>query len=113
LVAEVRQRCTALGDANGVSVETTVLVDQPPTPMAPTLLDAIESSIRHRGLSYRRMVSGAGHDSQILGRHVPTAMIFVPSRGGRSHSPAEHTPHEQLMPGVQTLADVLDRISNE
>lgn len=59
------------------------------------------------------MVSGAGHDSQILGRKFPTAMIFVPSRDGRSHSPAEFTPPEQLLPGVQSLADALDALARE
>ncbi len=58
-------------------------------------------------------MSGAGHDSQILGCQIPTAMLFVPSRAGRSHSPAEFTPDEQLLPGVQTLADVLAELADE
>jgi allantoate deiminase len=113
LLAEVIRCCTALGDPNGVMVETTVLVDQSPTPMDAGLLDTIESCIRRRGASCRRLVSGAGHDSQILGRQIPTAMIFVPSRDGRSHSPAEYTAHPQVEAGVQTLADVLDEVSGE
>jgi acetylornithine deacetylase/succinyl-diaminopimelate desuccinylase-like protein len=40
-------------------------------------------------------------------------MIFVPSRAGRSHSPAEFTPNEQLLPGVQTLADVLVELADD
>jgi acetylornithine deacetylase/succinyl-diaminopimelate desuccinylase-like protein len=88
-------------------VTSTVLVDQPPTPMDQPVIATIEQAVRRRGFTYRRMVSGAGHDSQILGRHVPTAMIFVPSRDGRSHSPAEFTAPEQLLRGVQVLADTL------
>jgi acetylornithine deacetylase/succinyl-diaminopimelate desuccinylase-like protein len=38
-------------------------------------------------------------------------MIFVPSRDGRSHSPAEFTPMEQIIPGVQTLADALEDLA--
>jgi acetylornithine deacetylase/succinyl-diaminopimelate desuccinylase-like protein len=56
------------------------------------------------------MISGAGHDGQILGRQAPTAMIFVPSRDGRSHSPAEFTPLEQIIPGVQILADAVEEL---
>jgi N-carbamoyl-L-amino-acid hydrolase len=44
-----------------------------------------------RGLSHRRMTSGAGHDAQMIARIAPAAMIFVPSRGGISHNPREHT----------------------
>lgn len=109
----VRTRCAEIGAVNGVDVESMVLVDQPPTPMDPRLVDLAEAAIRRRGRSVRRLVSGAGHDSQILGRKVPTAMIFVPSRGGRSHSPAEHTPPEQYLPGVQALADTLEALATE
>jgi allantoate deiminase len=107
LTAAVSRRCQEIGNARGVAAETNVLVDQPPTPMSERLVDQIEQVIQRRGWSHRRMVSGAGHDSQILGRQIPTAMIFVPSRGGRSHSPAEFTSLEQIIPGVVTLAETL------
>jgi allantoate deiminase len=107
LVDEIGQRCRAIAADHGLAVETELLVDQPPTPMDPTMIQLVERVIQRRGWTYRRMVSGAGHDSQILGRRIPTVMIFVPSRDGRSHSPAEFTPEEQILPGVQALADTL------
>jgi allantoate deiminase len=111
LVEAIRDACDRVGRRAGMPVETTVLVDQPPTAMSPDLIGVVEAAIARRGWTYRRMVSGAGHDSQILGRRVPTAMIFVPSRAGRSHSPAEFTPHERLLPGVQVLADALEEVA--
>lgn len=68
------------------------------------LFGRLDDAIRRRGWRARRMVSGAGHDRQVLGRAIPAAMIFVPGRGGRSHSPAEFTEPEQAMRGVQILA---------
>ena len=53
------------------------------------------------------MPSGAGHDAQMLARVCPTGMIFVPSRDGVSHNPAEHTSPEHLEAGTSVLADVL------
>ncbi|MED4609834.1 M20/M25/M40 family metallo-hydrolase, partial [Paenibacillus validus] len=53
------------------------------------------------------MYSGAGHDSQLLAPVCPTAMVFVPSRGGISHSPAEYTKAEDLAAGIVVLADLL------
>jgi hypothetical protein len=41
------------------------------------------------GLPIRRMISGAGHDAQMMSRLCPTAMVFIPSIGGLSHNPAE------------------------
>lgn len=110
ILTEVQRRCQDVGKSHGVAVETDVLVDQPPTPMSPEIVALVERVIERRGWSYRRMVSGAGHDSQILGRQIPTAMIFVPSRDGRSHSPAEYTPLEQIIPGVQALADAVEEL---
>jgi beta-ureidopropionase / N-carbamoyl-L-amino-acid hydrolase len=38
-----------------------------------------------------------------------SAMIFVPSRGGVSHNPREHTDDDQLLSGAQVLLDVVLR----
>ncbi|OQE17790.1 hypothetical protein PENFLA_c023G02696 [Penicillium flavigenum] len=50
-----------------------------------------------------RMDSFAGHDSALTATKVPTAMIFVPSRGGISHAPEEYTSKEQCEDGTQAL----------
>lgn len=55
------------------------------------------------------MTSGAGHDAQMIARLCPTAMIFVPSRGGISHNPREHTDDAQLIQGAELLLDVVTR----
>jgi beta-ureidopropionase / N-carbamoyl-L-amino-acid hydrolase len=52
-----------------------------------------------------RMPSGAGHDAQILARHMPSAMLFVPSINGVSHHWSENTSDEDIMLGAQVFAD--------
>ena len=47
--------------------------------------------------------SGAGHDAQNASRFAPMGMIFVPSRGGISHSPREFTLPEEVANGVDVL----------
>ena len=49
----------------------------------------------------------AGHDARMMVRIAPFAMIFVPSRGGISHNPREHTDDAQLIQGAQVLLDVV------
>lgn len=73
------------------------------------LVNAIEASAAQLGYTYRRMTSGAGHDAQMIARIAPAAMIFVPSRGGISHSPDEYTDEQQLLCGAQVLLDVVQR----
>ena len=57
------------------------------------------------------MTSGAGHDALMIARIAPAAMIFVPSAGGISHNPAEHTPDADLVAGANVLLDVVARLA--
>ena len=49
------------------------------------------------------MPSGAGHDAQDISRFAPVGMIFVPSKGGISHSPKEFTSAEDMANGANVL----------
>ncbi|VVE64901.1 Zn-dependent hydrolase [Pandoraea captiosa] len=93
----------------GVRVSTERLARFAPVVFDAELADAIEASVKRMGLSYRRMTSGAGHDAQMIARIAPAAMIFVPSRGGISHNPREHTDDDQLVRGAEVLLDVVAR----
>jgi len=76
----------------------------------PALVAALEAACDGLGLDRRRMVSGAGHDAMVIGRHVPHAMAFVPSRAGISHSPDEFTPPERCVDGGRVLLAALIEI---
>lgn len=49
------------------------------------------------------MKSGAGHDAAWASKVVRTSMIFVPSKDGISHNPAEYTSPEDCELGAQVL----------
>jgi len=49
------------------------------------------------------MISGAGHDASYMAMVAPTAMIFVPSLGGRSHVEVESTSWEHCEAGANVL----------
>lgn len=96
-----------LAEREGVTVETEQLVRFEPVVFDAALADRIQAAAQRRGLPHRRMTSGAGHDAQMLARIASSAMIFVPSRGGISHNPREHTDDDQLALGAQVLLDVV------
>jgi len=50
------------------------------------------------------MPSAAIHDAQVLARHMPAAMMFVPSIGGVSHAFEEDTSEQDLVLGGQVFA---------
>lgn len=56
------------------------------------------------------MPSGALHDSQFVARKLPMAMLFVPSKGGVSHHWTEDTDREDLVLGMQVLAEGVRRV---
>lgn len=82
-------------------------MDEQPVPMNQKIVETIENVVKEDHIKYKIMHSGAGHDSQIIAPHYPTAMIFTPSIGGISHNPAEDTKLEDLVQGVKTMAGTL------
>ena len=76
------------------------------------ILGMLEQSCKELGLPYMDMISGPYHDSLFVGRFAPTAMIFVPSKNGISHSPEEWTDFEEIAQGADVLASVLYKLAN-
>jgi N-carbamoyl-L-amino-acid hydrolase len=91
----------------GVQIRAERLVRCEPVAFDPGLCARIEAAAAERGLRSRRLISGAGHDAQMIARIAPAAMIFVPSRKGVSHSPLEYTPDDAIAAGANVLLDVV------
>ena len=53
------------------------------------------------------LVSGAGHDAAFMSRICPSAMVFVPSRTGKSHSPDEWTEREEIAIGAAVVLEAV------
>ena len=95
----VRQAC----EREGVRWELEHYWRVPSTPFDPLVVDTIERAARAAGTRHRRLRSGAGHDAQYMATLGPAGMIFVPSRGGRSHCEEEFTPMDDIEYGATTL----------
>lgn len=54
-------------------------------------------------------VSGALHDSAVMAPHAPTVMLFVPSRDGISHNPAEFSRVEDIAEAARLVEKVMRR----
>ena len=63
------------------------------------------------GYSLCKMPSGAGHDAQTMAALCPTGLIFVPSRNGISHAPAEFTDAAAIARGATLLLNTLVRLT--
>src|ERR671921_429105 len=99
-------------DAEGVAISVERLARFEPVIFDRRIVELVEDSARARGLSSKRMTSGAGHDAQMIARIAPSAMIFVPSLGGISHNPSERTSDADLVAGANILLDVVTRLAS-
>jgi N-carbamoyl-L-amino-acid hydrolase len=113
--AETRFRghVAQVAEREGVGVETRTLARFEPVTFDPHVVDLVERCARDRGLSSRRMPSGAGHDAQMFARVCPTAMIFTKSVGGISHNVDEFTEPADLEAGANVLLDVLLHLTEQ
>lgn len=96
----------SLTEEEHVTISVERLARFQPVQFDQRIVALIEQAARDRGLTSKRMTSGAGHDAQMIARIAPTAMIFVPSVGGISHSPKEFTPDAALVAGANILVDL-------
>jgi len=79
-------------------------------PFAGDILDNIVNTCQHLDLSVKEMPSGAGHDAQMMGNVCPTAMIFIPSKNGISHSPEEFSTKKDIENGLNVLFEVTQKL---
>ena len=83
----------------------------PPVELDDKIISAFEQGAELESLSHTRLPSGGGHDAMILSPHVPTGMLFVPCRGGVSHSPDEYASPEQCEHGARVLSRALEIVA--
>jgi allantoate deiminase len=102
-----------IADSRQLHLAVDQWMDEAPVHLDIALTKKLENVCRSQGISYQRMVSGAGHDSQIFQPYCPTAMLFVPSQAGISHSPLEYTSPEDLTNGIAVLIQLLYHLGYE
>lgn len=79
----------------------------PHVPFHKDCINAIENAAIKLEIPYRKMVSGAGHDSVYVSRIAPAGMIFIPCRNGISHNEAEYASPEDIEAGLSVLYEAV------
>jgi hydantoinase/carbamoylase family amidase len=103
----VRETLERIAAEEDLGLELRETHRKPPSPLDPELQDRLEDAAWEEGATTLRLPSGAGHDAMVLAHHVPAAMLFVPSRGGLSHTPDEFSTPEHCELGARVLARVV------
>jgi allantoate deiminase len=95
----------------GLEISWTKPLDLPASPSDPAVVAALERAATEQDVPFRRMHSGAGHDTQNIAKIAKTAMVFARSKGGRSHTPEEHTSVEDAVAAIGVLAAALHELA--
>ena len=97
--------------ARAIAVEIRPMSATTPAPCAPRVQAAIEAACSALGHRVQRLYSAAGHDAQNLAAVTDAGMVFIPSRGGRSHRVDEMSDAEAIERGANVLLHTLLRLA--
>ncbi len=93
----------------GCKVSTKLEWDRKTTYFHKTLVGYVEGACKELGYNYQFINSGAGHDAQFAAYMLPTTMIFVPSKDGRSHCDEEYSDIEHCYKACNVLLNAVLR----
>lgn len=111
-VRRLIQMAEQIATRRQLTVSHRIIVSQPAVAMDPFLVEQIDEAIRRSGCAPHRMTSGAGHDAMILAEKVPSAMIFLRTPGGISHSPEETVKVEDVEKAFAVGLQLLDMLAS-
>lgn len=104
--AALDREVAAMGGSYEIENKLTIT----PVMLSEEMLDIMEEDCKEKGFSYKRLPSGAGHDSLEIGQVIPTVMLFVPSKEGRSHCPVEFTKYSDFTKASVIMTDLAEKL---
>lgn len=107
-----RRTLSAIARRRDLMFEFEVLHEIAPVRCDVGVMNVITSVADAMGIRALQMPSGAAHDTQFMARLTRAGMIFIPSKDGRSHSPAEWTPWEDIETGANVALNTLYRLAS-
>ncbi|MCQ6276910.1 Zn-dependent hydrolase [Bacillus sp. V3B] len=90
-----------------LEIEDNVISMESPVTLSEDLRGDLKDICEERGIPYRIMQSGAGHDAMNMVGLGPVGLIFIPSVDGISHNPNEHTDLEDILYGIDVLESII------
>jgi allantoate deiminase len=100
---QIQQLISKTAKDRGLTQECLITESQPAVALSADLCDRLKRAAGDVPI----MASGALHDAAVIAPHVPTAMIFVASKDGISHNPAEFSRVKDIAAAAQVLADMI------
>jgi len=110
-LAQVESAANEVCARRGVGLKLERLNVDAPAVCDARLVETIIGVCGQLGLSVKKMISRAYHDTLFMAQVCPATMIFIPCRGGVSHRPDEYSSPEQIKNGVAVLGHTLAKLA--
>jgi allantoate deiminase len=107
VIDQVKARAKEICEKRGLRVSFTERIRINPVPCSPSMLDVMRAQSREMNLSCPELVSGAGHDAQLIAALTDMGMIFVRCKDGVSHNPEEFAEAADIVLGTELLSRVV------
>ena len=101
-----------LSEQRGVRLQTEVLQRVTPALCSNEIQDIAKLACKKIGVEPFFLPSGAGHDCMQLTRLCPIGMLFIRSKDGISHNPAEWSSKEDCIDGANVLYHTVFQLAN-
>lgn len=99
IVDQAKQAC----EKRGIKLNIELLQRIAPAPCSEQIQSAAKEAFQKLGLEPFSLASGAGHDGMQLYDFCPMGMLFIRSKDGISHNPAEWSSLEDCADGANVL----------
>ncbi|MBA2174815.1 M20 family metallo-hydrolase [Halobacillus locisalis] len=114
IVEQVKYLIKEIEDKHGIEVDVQETLNVTPVKLPGKMQEIVaEATEQATGKKAFHLPSGAGHDAMVLGRHVPTAMLFTNSKDGVSHNPKEWSSLEHCVETIHALKKTLESIDQK
>lgn len=110
IALQVKEAAKQAGEKFNIDVVYEELMDTIPVPIAKELQEKLAETLEELDVEPYYLPSGAGHDAMILGQKWPVAMLFVQSKAGISHNPAEWTELADAVMAARALKKFIEKM---
>lgn len=106
-LSDIRDAVSEIAKNDSITITMDMLTADNPVALSEELAAKLDVICAAKGIAYRHMNSGAGHDAMHMAKLAPASMLFVPCKGGISHNPAEYADNEDICLAIEILAEAV------
>jgi allantoate deiminase len=110
-VSQLVKSAQRIARRRGLSCEWRETMRHAATSCSRRLTSVLERSVCAQQGRSVMLSSGAGHDSVVMAKLTPVAMLFVRCRDGLSHHPDEYVSPKDLAMALRTMIDFIERLA--